>query len=149
MADEATKQLRKIAAEFYDNTSGAGDTFDLAAVIDMVERDRTAASLGRALLRAAADAAVRYVDDQRRDRPETQGKLFDDLERVLAIGDGQRRRKGNCTARDMAQHIAIITANAAAVTAAAARDQQEYALLLPFLAQGMTVEQAVEAGAGR
>jgi hypothetical protein len=148
MADEAGKLLRKIAAELYDQSVGSGDRFDLSAVMDQVERTSAARTLTSQLLRTAIEHAVKAVDEQRRDRSDAQGQLFGDLERVLAIGDGVRRRKGSCDADDYAKHITIVIDNAAKVTAAAAKEQREYSLLLPFFAQGLTVEQAVERGAG-
>jgi hypothetical protein len=148
MVDEAGRLLRKIASELYDQSAGSGDRFDLTAIMDRLERDQSVAALGRQLVRTAIEAAVRSVDEQRRDRPEDQGRLFGDLDRVLAIGDGVRRRKGSCDGDDYAKHIAIIAHNAAKVASAAAKEQNEYALLLPYFAQGLTVEQAVERGAG-
>lgn len=141
---EAKKILFKIAAEAYDTLAGNGEEFDLDFVRSLVVSDKTALSLGKQLLEVAADAAVKSVDDSRRSRPE-QAALFDDLDRVLAIGDGRRKRKAACGARDYAAHMLIVATNVATVTAAAAREQQEYAQLLPHLTAGKNVAEAVKA----
>lgn len=139
---DARKILRKIAANAYDDTAAAGERFDLDLIQHLIRDEAASANLGEQILDMAIADAVRYVDESRRDRGEPAG-LFGDLDRVLATGDGLRRRKGSCGADDYAKHMAIVTANAAAVTAAAAQEQAEYARLLPYLTAGQTVEEAV------
>lgn len=141
---DAKKILRKIAANIYDDHAAGGHQFDLDLVRDRVGAEAANASLGDQLLEMAVNDAVTYVDDNRRTRPE-QAEMFGDFDRVLAIGDGRRRRKGSCDRADLAAHIAIVSANVAAVTAAAAKEQSEYAQLLPYLTDGTTYEEAVAA----
>jgi hypothetical protein len=140
---DARRILRKIAAEAYDVVAESGEEFELDFVQSLVASDEAARSLGQQLLEVAVEAAVRSVDESRRSRPE-QGDLFSDLDRVLAIGDGRRKRKGACLARDYVAHMQIVAVNAALVASAAAREQEEYARLLPHLAAGLTVAEAVE-----
>lgn len=142
MSDPGKRILRKIAAEAYDAIADQGHEFDLDYIRELVIADPAIGTLGDALLEAAAEAAVAYVDESRRNRSE-QEELFGDLDGVLAIGDGRRRRKGSCTMADYAAHMQIIAANAAAVASATARKQEEFAQLLPYLSAGDTVEQAV------
>lgn len=141
---DARKLLRKIAAEMYDQVAENGDEFDLDFVRSLVVSDEAALGLGKQLLEVAAEAAVDYVDQSRRSRPE-QTEMFGDMDRVLAIGDGRRKRKGSCKAEDYAAHMQIVAANVASVTAAAAREQDEYARLLPYLARGMNGDEAAAA----
>lgn len=141
---DARKILRKIVANAYDDTAAGGDAFDLDTIRDMVRHEAAHASLGDQILDMAINDAVSYVDQSRRDDREEAG-LFGDLDQVLATGEGVRRRKGSCTAGDYAKHMAIVSANAAAVTAAAARKQAEYARVLPYLNDGLTFEEAAAA----
>lgn len=141
---DARKILRKIVANAYDDTAAAGESFDLDLIREVVRSEASTAALGDQLLDMAINDAVSYVDDSRRSRAE-QAEMFGDLDRVLAVGEGVRRRKGSCGAREYAAHMTIVSANVASVTAAAAREQQEYARLLPYLSAEMTVEQAVTA----
>lgn len=141
---DARKILRKIAANQYDDTAASGERFDLELVRQQIRQEAAHAALGDELLDMAIADAVRYVDDNRRDAADTPG-MFGDFDAVVAIGDGTRRRKGSCTADDMAKHMAIITANVASVTAAAAAKQAEYARLLPYLTADMTYEEAAAA----
>lgn len=141
---DARKILRKIVANAYDDTAAGGDTFDLDAIREQVRHEAANASLGDQILDMAINDAVGYVDQSRRDEREDAG-LFGDLDQVLATGDGVRRHKGSCRADDFAKHMAIVTANAAAVTAAASRKQAEYARVLPYLNDGMTFEEAAAA----
>lgn len=141
---DAKKILRKIAADAYDVVAEGGDEFDLDFIRSLVVNDETARSLGQQLLEVAADHAVKSIDESRRSRPE-QTEMFGDMDRVLAIGEGRRRRKGTCGARDYSAHMQIVATNAALVSAAAAREQEEYARLLPHLTAGLTVAEAVAA----
>lgn len=138
---DAKKILRKIVANAYDDTAASGERFDLDLIADLIRAEASTAQLGDELLDMAISDAVRYVDESRREATD-EPSLFGDFDAVVAIGDGTRRRKGSCDAADMAKHIAIISANAAAVSTAAAKKQAEYARLLPYLNDGQTYEQA-------
>lgn len=141
---DARKILRKITANAYDDVAGSGERFDLEAIKHLIRHEAANAALGDDLLDMAIADAVRHVDDSRREAIDAPG-LFGDFDAVVAIGDGSRRRKGSCTADDMAKHMAIIAANVASVTSAAAKRQGEYARLLPYMTAGMTYEEAAAA----
>lgn len=140
--NSATVLLRKIAAEVYEQVaSDAGFTLD--QVVEAVTMSPSIEHLGDQLVEAAAWAAVKYVDERRTARPEG-GTLFDDLERVIALGDGKRKRKGACKQDEIAEHVRIVAENASRAMAAANAEQEEFNLLAPFFStKASTVDRAV------
>jgi hypothetical protein len=143
MADTPTARLNAHVADVYAAQKGAGSAFTIdditAAAIASVPPQDT-----EALVHAAVKAAVRRIDDRQTARPP-QATLWDDLDRVLVIGPGLRRRKGSCNADNMAAHIEIVTTNRDAVVAAADVEIAEYRDLVPHLVAGLTVDQAAAA----
>lgn len=138
----ATTLLRKIAAEVYDE-SAAGKRFTLDQVVCAVLASPAVEGLGAQLAEAAAWAAVKYVDESRTARVDSSS-LFEDMDRVIALGEGNRRRKGACRKVDMAEHVRIVAENAHRAMAAAKAEAEELDILAPFFSEPeTTVEQAV------
>lgn len=148
--NHAEQQIRKLAIELYEKALADGDRFTLAELIerliaDLVSRwsseDR---SVLAELIEISAREAVEYVDKQRTKPPE-QATLSDDLDRAIKVGDAERRVRRRMGNREWSQHLAYVNDNAAKVTAAAARENQRYAALAPYLESGMDTEQAFAA----
>lgn len=138
---EPSKLLAKIVAETYDAMVASGEHINLADVVALVAQDPALEGRSRDFFIAAVDGAVKKIDDRRRQPPE-QPSLLGDFDQVLALGEGVRRRRGSCDRDDIAAHMTLVMENASRVAEAASREQKRYALLLPYLNEGLTYEQA-------
>jgi len=147
--NSAEREINKLAVELYDKAAVSGSRFNPAELvdelyIDLVSRFAQERSATDDLIRIAADKAIRSVD-RSRTKPVEQGSLADDLDRVLPVGESNRRARRHMDNVDWTNHIAHVTDNAARVNAAAAREQRRYAELSSFLAAGMDTEAALAA----
>lgn len=122
--------LTKIVTEAYDTCAETGDEFIVADVIERVMVDPTLASCADEILAAAVSGAVKTLD-QKRTKSEALG-LFGDVDQVVALGEGKRRRRGSLRATDTLAHLALIEANESQVIAAADRERERIALVLPY-----------------
>ena len=135
--------LKKLAAEHYDGLAATGGSFLLADVEATLRRDGMLANLGDALVAEAVHRVVQSIDADRR-RSE-QASMFGDGDQVLALASTERRRRGSCRRKELVQHLTHVQANASKVAAAAAREQEEFELLDPYLLRGLTHAEAVAA----
>lgn len=133
--------FRKLLRDHYEKFVAAGADFDLKDVAAAALADPGIADLRDALHDEACRSGIKTIDQERRKRDE-QLALFGDPDQVVALPDGKRRRKGSCGVREITDHLAFVTTNAANVNQAAAREQREASLLMPYLADGATWEQA-------
>ena len=145
--NNAEKQIRKLAAELYEMAAESGQHFTIEGLTDRLYGDLTDRmaddhSVVDDLIRIVADKAVRTADETRKQAP-LQSSLIDDLDRVIAVGEGRRRSLRHADNDDWANHIAIVNDNLARVSAKASVEQARYAALSPHLARGFDTEGAV------
>lgn len=141
------REIRKLAAELYDEAIAKGARFTLAELIEELSellRSRLAENALDNLILSAASAAIEKVD-QARTRPQPQASLLDDLDQPVAIGGGSRVARRAMRNDDWSVHLAHVSENASRVNASAAKEYARHAALGPYLAGGMDTEAAIAA----
>lgn len=136
--------LRKLLREHYETAVASGTDFDLDDVVAAAMADPGIAALEQAIHAEACRSGIKSIDDNRRKRDD-QLTLFGDPDQVVALPDNKRRRKGSCGVREITEHLAFVTTNAAKVNAAVAREQREAGMLMPYMAGGALWEEAMAA----
>lgn len=144
MSADLHKKIRQRAADLYDDLLDRGEPF---TVLDVTEALATELSNGDDLGRLAylaADSAVQSVDKQRTTAPP-QTSLFDLLDQAVPVAFGQRVARRSMRMDDWTAHLTHVADNAARVNASAARENQRFTELAPYLANDATTEQAIKA----
>ena len=139
---EDRKLLRKLIAEHY--AEAAANNFSLDEVKVSLRSDAVLPTLFAAMADDWLDKAVAAYDAEQT-RSESQGSLFGDDDRVIALPNGRRQRRGTLQLRQVQQHLAYVDENAAKVAAAADREHLAYGLLEPWLLDGLTWSEARDA----
>lgn len=141
---DITKRIKLRAADLYDDHLDRGEPFTVADLTALLAEELADSDDLRHLAYLAADSAVQAVDAQRT-KAEPQASLFDLLDQAVAVGNGQRLARRNMTALDWSAHLQHVAENAARVNASAARENQRFAELAPYLTNDATTEQAIKA----
>lgn len=141
---DITKRIKLRAADLYDDHLDRGEPFTVADVTAALAEELVGTDDLRFLAYLAADSAIQAVDKQRTTAPP-QASLFDVLDQAVAVSDGQRVARRNMTALDWSAHLGHVAENAARINASAARENQRFAALAPYLRGDVTTEQALKA----
>lgn len=143
------REILKLAVELYEKALAEGKrftVFDLAEQLSAVLLERFAEenSVVRELIVMTAHSTMKRVDKDRM-KPDPQLSLLDDLDRPVPVDDAQRVARRHMRSTDWTAHLEHVSANAARVNAAAAKEYARYRALAPYLAEGMNTEEAVAA----
>lgn len=144
------QELTKLAASHYDAALARGEYFtviDVAETLtdDLLHRFSDAdRSVTRDLIALTASDAAKRVDDART-TPDPQTPLIDSLDRPVPVAEGKRVARGRMTVGDWSAHLAHIAANAARVNTNAAKENQRFTALAPYLTGDTATEQAIAA----
>lgn len=148
---DVRKELRKLAADHYDEAAAIGERFTINAVAESLTEDLvlrlsdTDRSVTRDLLALLAHLAVERVDKSRTAIDAAQGSLLEALDQPIALDEGERLSRRRMTAQDWTTHLGHVASNAARVNASAARENARFAALAPYLTGDTTTEQAIAA----
>lgn len=141
---DITKRIKLRAADLYDDHLDRSEPFTIADLTEALAAELAGSDDLAFLAYMAADSAVQAVDKQRT-KAEPQSSLFDLLDKAVAVGNGQRLARRSMQMKDWAAHLTHVAENASRVNASAAKENQRFSELAPYLANDATTEDAVKA----
>lgn len=143
-------RFNKLAEAAYDRVAAHDGHFDIGDVVAEIIAELSTESASAELISAFAQSLAERADDRAAKRADSgqldllTGEVVA-LDAVWRLGGGRRVRARDASRDDVLAWLAIRGSNADRVREAYERDRQQIAELLVFMADGMTVGEAVAA----
>lgn len=142
-----SRRITEIAARLYDaalDRANSGTPLDLDTLKEQVAAALADESLTDEIIRHAASNAVERIDTSRTMPPQSDS-LFDSLDQSVPVAPKRRLLRRHMRLGDWTAHLGYVGENAARVNASAAKENRRFTALAPFLAEGVSTDEANKA----